>query len=76
MLLFKGANSHGQLCNGNQDDVLEPRKVQVPYPSIKYIKGGGGHTAVVTGIDYCLTYFIEKYVKIVHSFSCILIGRN
>ena len=51
VFLFKGANSHGQLCNGNQDDILEPRQVQVPYPSIKYIKGGGGHTAVVTDDD-------------------------
>ena len=56
--LFQGANSHGQLCNGSKDDVLEPGIVQTPYPSIKYITGGGGHTAVVTGIDYNYSIFL------------------
>ena len=60
--LLQGANSHGQLCNGNKDDVLEPSVIQIPHPSIKYVTGGGGHTAVVTGNNSFLNFVIKYNV--------------
>lgn len=51
---FKGANSHGQLCLGHKEDVLLPKNCsESDLPEnvvISSITGGGGHTAVITGL--------------------------
>lgn len=51
---FKGANSHGQLCLGHKEDVLLPKNCsESDLPEnvvISSVTGGGGHTAVITGL--------------------------
>ncbi|XP_046569429.1 secretion-regulating guanine nucleotide exchange factor-like [Haliotis rubra] len=43
-----GANSHGQLAQGHQEDVLEPREITCVPDDIQSICGGGGHTLAIT----------------------------
>ena len=55
MIVFKGANSYGQLGLGNVDDHLLPQKVTQFWKEgdpPKFIAGGGGHTAVITGANF------------------------
>ena len=47
---MKGANSYGQLCLGHQEDTLTPQEVHHKPQSIHSIIGGGGHTAVISGL--------------------------
>ena len=51
-LLFQGANSYGQLCLGHQEDILTPENLTERQPEqIRTVTGGGGHTAVITGLS-------------------------
>ncbi|NXO03057.1 SRGEF factor, partial [Rhinopomastus cyanomelas] len=48
-----GANSYGQLGLGHKEDVLVPQSlkdVSCKCQDIKIITGGGGHSAVITGV--------------------------
>ena len=47
----QGANSYGQLCNGNCEDILSPNSCKVTEEVVKDIQsiaGGGGHTVILT----------------------------
>ena len=52
IIFFKGANSYGQLGLDNVNDYLLPQKVTRFWEEgdlPKFVTGGGGHTAVITG---------------------------
>ncbi|XP_054682074.1 secretion-regulating guanine nucleotide exchange factor isoform X3 [Grus americana] len=53
VLFAWGANSYGQLGLGHKEDVLVPQSlkdVSCKCQDIKSITGGGGHSAVITGV--------------------------
>ena len=52
LLNAKGANSYGQLCLGHQHDKLTPHEIDYKPESICSVTGGGGHTAVISGLAF------------------------
>ena len=49
----QGANSYGQLGSGHREDTILPSQSKLPSSlakRLKQITGGGGHTAVLTGL--------------------------
>ncbi|RXN23828.1 secretion-regulating guanine nucleotide exchange factor isoform X1 [Labeo rohita] len=53
-----GANSYGQLGQGNTEDQAEPRRADggLQAEQIRCITGGGGHSAVITGDGRVLAF--------------------
>ncbi|XP_045176945.2 secretion-regulating guanine nucleotide exchange factor-like isoform X2 [Mercenaria mercenaria] len=51
----QGANSYGQLAQGDCDDRLLPKPATNVPANIKLIHGGGGHTLVIAGIGKLYT---------------------
>lgn len=53
---LQGANSYGQLGQGHAQDQAEPQCVDYGEQSQKsrYITGGGGHSALLTGETHLL----------------------
>ena len=49
-IFFKGANSYGQLGQGNKEDLLCPKELLNLNLNTATVTGGGGHTLILAGI--------------------------